>query len=278
MPQLARLWVAWLTRRDDDSGTPDRARLSIKVGGEQLLNQFLISNFQTAEAEIFNISIEGKRIDPDTLTAQSVRLQAVGDNAWKPEHVFVWGEEAPPPFKDVGIFPLAIEMKIREKLSKDTSEGVSSIPLRLVAKGNRDLRINRLLILLTTDTKQDRADTNNSLEIQIVSNDRLVALCEIRNTSQEDLENGSSNFYTMPVILPFTKSSLTNESITLRIKGGMDNWLPQSFCLFGLDDATGRPESIVPLVHFREWPFGFMAPDPTNGIASVTLPLTLGSS
>jgi hypothetical protein len=81
----------------------------------------------------------------------------------------------------------------------------------------------------------------------------------------------------MPVILPFTRSSLNNGTITLRIKGGMDDWKPLRFFLFGLDDATGRPESIVPLVHLGEWPFGTMSPDTTNGIASVTLPLAVGS-
>lgn len=272
MPLLARLWVAWLTHRDKESGTPDNPRLSIKVGGEQLFNQGLFS-IQTGKARIENFNIEDKGIGSDSLTASSVSLQARGEDAWKPERFFVWGVEAPPPFRDLGIFPLAIEMGFGKELSTDTDEGVRSIPLRLVANGDRDMRINRLLILLTTNFRVDRADTNNSLEIQIVSNDRLVALCEIRDTAQNDLENGVSNFYTMPVILPFTKSSLTNESITLRIKGGMDNWLPDRFFLFGLDDATGRPESIVPLVHLQEWPFGAMEPDPTNGIASVTLPL-----
>lgn len=278
MPQLARLWVALLTHRDEDSDTRGRVTLSINVAGEQLLNQVLPLLQIRAQASLYKFNVEDKRINSDTLTPSSVRLQisdlstgSNGDDAWKPERFFLWGEEAPPPFRDIGIFPLAIEMGFREELSTDASEGVPSIPLRLVARGDTDMRINRLLILVATET-----GTKNSLEIQIVSNDRLVALCEIKDTSQGDLR-ASSSFYTMPVILPFTRSSLTNESITLRIKGGMDDWKPRRFFLFGLDDATGRPEFIVPLVHLQEWPFGTMSPDTTNGIASVTLPLTLGS-
>lgn len=271
MPLLARLWVAWLTRRNDESGT-DRVRLTVNVDGKQLFSRTLF-NFQTSKAAIFNFDIEDKGIESGSLTASSVRLEAVSEDAWRPEHFFVWGVEAPPPFRDLGIFPLAIEMKMNEQLSAENGEGVRMIPLRPVTNGNSDMSVNRLLVLLSTDAIVDRADTDNSLEIQIVSNDRLVALCEIKDTAQEDLENGSSNFYTMPVILPFTKSSLTNESITLRIKGGMDNWLPRHFFLFGLDRAIGRPRSIVPLAHQQEWSFGAMEPDPTNGIASVTLPL-----
>lgn len=275
MPELARLWVALLTHRDKDSETRGTVTLSITVDGQRLLNQVLPRLQLQARASLYKFNVEGKRINSETLTASSVRLQisgANGDDAWKPERFFLWGEEAPPPFSDLGIFPLAIEMGFREELSTDADEGVPSVPLRLVRKGNTDMRINRLLILLATEI-----GSKNSLEVQIVSNDRLVALCEIKDTSQRDLQASSSSFYTMPVILPFTRSSLTNESITLRIKGGMDNWKPRRFFLFGLNDATGRPESIVPLVHLQEWPFGTMAPDTTNGIASVTLPLTLGN-
>jgi hypothetical protein len=284
---LTRLWVGLLTRRNKNSGTDGRVTLSINAGGEQLLNQPLLPLIDTARASLFKFNVEGKRIEPGSLTSSSLRLhisdrQTIsgggidGDDAWKPERFFVWGEEAPPPLVDIGVVPLAIEMSITETLSTDASEGVRSIPLRLVAKGNRDMRINRLLVLLATDVTQNGSSTDHSLEIQIVSNDRLVALCEIKNTAQNDL-HALSNFYTMPVILPFTRSSLNNGTITLRIKGGMDDWKPLRFFLFGLDDATGRPESIVPLVHLGEWPFGTMSPDTTNGIASVTLPLAVGS-
>jgi hypothetical protein len=137
-------------------------------------------------------------------------------------------------------------------------------------------------MLVTTDVADTPQGTNGTLEIQIVSEGRLVSLFEIRDTFQDDLEAGQANFYSAPVIVPFTKGSLDDTSITLRLRGRgpyvaqtglFDGWLPASFFLFGLDDAAGRPESIVPLVHLPEWPHGIMQPDATSATASVTLSL-----
>jgi hypothetical protein len=119
--------------------------------------------------------------------------------------------------------------------------------------------------------------TESPLEIQVVSRDRLVVLFEISETSQMDLDTGYANFYTVPVIVPFSKGELDDSSVTLRLKG-LDIWEPASFFLFGLDTAAGRPEAIVPLVHLPEWPFGFMEADATNGVASINLPLLSGQS
>jgi hypothetical protein len=269
-------------------GTDSKISLSINAGGVELLNQVFPDSEQidqdSEQANLYEFNVERRRIEPSLLTNSSVRLQILGGDPWTPEHFFAWGEMSPRTALDnPALFPLVIETNIPQVLSTEPSEGVASIPLRLVAKGGNSMRINRLLILLTTFGKQDSdgaiagppSDTDNVLEVQIVTNDRLVVLSEIRDTFQDDLEFGSANFYTMPVLFPFTKSALNNQSITLRIKGGMDNWLPTSVFIFGLDDAEGRPESIVPLVHFPDWPFGFMEPDRTNGMASITLPLVL---
>jgi hypothetical protein len=290
---LTRLWVAMLTRAEGslDPGTDSKISLSINIGGTEILNQVFPDTEQIdqdeGQANLYKFDVERRRIEPGLLTNSSVRLQILGDDAWNPAHLFAWGEVPPrTAFQNTAIFPLVIETGITQKLSTDTSEGVSSIPLRLVAKGGSGMRINRLLILLTTLGGQEDdsgisatagppVGTDNALEIQIVSNDRLVVLSQIRSTSQDDLEFGAANFYTMPVIFPFTKGSLNNQSITLRITGGMDEWQPASFFMFGLDDAEGRPESIVPLVYLPEWPFGLMSPDSTNGIASITLPLVV---
>lgn len=281
---LSRLRVAMLTRPQKDAETNDRIALSIKVGETELLNHIFPDTIQEdqerAQANLYEVNVEGKRIEPDVLTDSSVRLRIEGEDAWSPEHFFVWGEVPPTTvLQNTEILPLVIETEITETLSKDTDEGVRRIKLRRVEKGSSGMSIRRLLILLTTDKTQERTFPSlNTLEIQIVSNDRLVALSDIRGTLQAALLPGEANFYTMPVIFPFTKRSLNNQSITLRIKGGMAEWRPASFFLFGLDDAAGRPESIVPLVHLPKWPFGIMKPNTTNGIASVTLPLVQNSN
>jgi hypothetical protein len=113
------------------------------------------------------------------------------------------------------------------------------------------------------------------LEIQVVSQGRLAVLFQIRDTPQEDLEFGEANFYTMPVIVPFTRGELEADSITLRIMG-MDDYEPLSLFIFGADRATGRPTSMVPLVSIPNWRdagLGTIDYDPTNGTGSVTLPL-----
>ena len=94
---------------------------------------------------------------------------------------------------------------------------------------------------------------------------------DIPDTPQQDQERGQANLYFVPVSSPFTKGSLNRDAISLRI-GGDDAWLPVSFFLFGLDDATGRPEALVPLVHIRNWTLGWLSTDAGEGVPSVTLP------
>lgn len=279
---LSRLRVAMLTRTQNGAGTNRRISLSINVGGAELLNHVFPDTIQEdqerAQANLYKVNVEGKRIEPGSLTDSSVRLSILGEDTWNPEHFFAWGEVPPTTaLESPGIFPLVIETGIPQKLSTNPDNGVPSIRLRRVERGGTGMSIRRLLILLTTDETQPNFFASNSLEMQIVSNDRLVVLCEIRGTAQAQLRGGEANFYTMPVILPFTKSSLNDQSITLRVRGNI-GWRPASFFLFGLDDAAGRPESIVPLVHLPEWPFGVMERDTTNGIASVTLPLVRESN
>ena len=117
--------------------------------------------------------------------------------------------------------------------------------------------------------------TSGTVQVQIVSQGRLVVLFEIRDTDQFDMKNAQANFYTMPVIVPFTRSQLDGESITFRVIG-MDNYTPLSLFIFGADRASGRPTSMVPLVGIGDWNesgLPTIEPDPTNGVGSIALPL-----
>ena len=100
-------------------------------------------------------------------------------------------------------------------------------------------------------------------------------LFEIRDTHQFDMKNAQANFYTMPVIVPFTRAQLDAESITFRVIS-MDNYTPLSLFIFGADRPGGRPTSMVPLVGIGNWgQLGLpdIEPDPTNGVGAITLPL-----
>ena len=137
--------------------------------------------------------------------------------------------------------------------------------------------IKRLLMLMTT-ANEANAETNSPIELQITpGGGSSPVVFEIPNTPQREQERAQANFYFVRVRSPFfTKRSLNPDSIRLKIKGD-DAWLPSSFFLFGLDDAVGPPELLVPLVHLQDWPYGWLSTDPRDigGTAKpvVTLPL-----
>jgi len=283
---LLRLWTGMLTRGSNDSGTDSRIALIINQGGATVLDHTFSDTAQadqeTSQANLYELNVAENNIIPENLSDSSILVGIRGSDAWRPQHFFVWGERlAPGQFGLREVVPLAIETDISTTLSTDDDEGSLTLALRRVAKGSSSMQINRLFMLLTTGGEPDDdliaegvipRDTDSPIEIQIVSEGRLVVLSEIRDTPQDDLELGAANFYSAPVIAPFTRRSLDDNSITLRLKG-LDNWEPASLFIFGLDDAAGRPESIVPLVHLPRWPHGMLEADPTTGAASVTLEL-----
>jgi hypothetical protein len=278
--ELSRLWIGMLTRDQEDAGTDSEITLSITSQGiEQLFHTFpdtTQEDQERAQANLYSIDVAGRGIATEMFSDSSIRIGIRGDDAWRPEHILVWGEGVTP--SGSGVTPLAMESDITTQLSTDADEGPTSMPLRLVAPGGNAMLIRRLLMLMVTNGTSDEdviqlnSGTDDPLEIQIVTQNGLAALYQIANTSQEDLENGVANFYAAPVIVPFARRELDDTSITLRIKG-MKEWSPARFFLFGVDTPTGRPNLIVPLVHEPEWSLGRIRPDPTMGAASVTLPL-----
>jgi len=230
--------------------------------------------------------VTGQRIQTEQLTDSSIRLGINGDDAWLPQHAFVFAEGV----NAAGAGEtqaIAIETDITNELSTDAHEGPSDMPLHLVGAGSASQAIRRLFIFIRSIGSDQPADdggatavphrtlTDAPLEIQIVSQGRVVVLFQISDTPQEDLEFGEANFYTMPVMVPFSRAQLDPESITLRIMG-MDDYEPLSLFIFGADQAAGRPTSLVPLVSIPNWKnagLGVINYDPTNGTGAATLPL-----
>ncbi len=285
-----RLWTAMLTRNtfNVDTGTDSSVGISVNTGGQERLNFTFPDTWQDDQeagiANMYDVSTENRRILTEQLTDSSIRLFITDDDAWRPQHVFIFGEGADT-IKQ-GATALAIETEINTQLSTDVSEGPSSMPLRLVQQGGLNQTIRRLFILMrssgSNEPDPDGAvavppswGTTGSLQIQIVSQGRLVVLFEIRNTDQFDMKAAQANFYTMPVIVPFSRAQLDADSITFRIIG-MDNYTPLSLFIFGADRASGRPNSMVPLVGIGDWTqsgLPTIEPDPTNGSGAITLPL-----
>ncbi len=270
MSHLRRLWVGMVTKNTRDSGTNDRTVLIVNVDGtERLHNTFQDTSQrdqERGEANLYELNVQGNGIIPEDLTNSSVRLGIRGGNAWRPEHYVVWGER----LTGGAIIPIAVETDIGVTLSTQTSEGNISLPLRLVGLAAQDRQINRLLMMMTTADVSD-AGTNSGIELQISTGGAVVVDFDIPNTPQEEQERAQANFYYVPVNSRFTAGDLASDSIQLSIKGS-DKWLPSSFFLFGLDDATGRPEFLVPLVHIRDWNLGWLSTDTSEGVSSVSLP------
>ena len=285
------MWIGMLTRDVEDGGTHSSIVLTLGIDGVDHLNHTFANTDQKdqerGQANVYEVDLRGTNIEARALTDSSIRIGIRGDDAWRPEHLVMWGQRRGRPGRfDAEIIPLAIETDITKVLSTDSSEGPISLPLRLVSHGGSGTVIRRLLMLMVTQGTADDDSiftdpnpvfgTENSLEIQMVSPSGLVALFEIANTTQDDLDSGVANLYTAPVIVPFAKRDLDEDALTLRIKG-TDDWWPASFFLFGLDAPNGRPSALVPLSHLPQWPFGVMRADATTGAASVTLPLLRGN-
>ena len=260
---LDHIWIGIRTRTDDDSGTDNDIEIVINDGIDRLrhtISDTVQDDLETGGANLYSVDVAGNNIVPENLTDSSIRVGIKGDDAWRPEDIFMWGRRA----ADGAVIPLAIETDITTQLSTDENEGATSIPLRLVNLGSRDLLLNRLFMLMTTSTRED-AGTDDTISLQIFTTG-LVVDFDVPpggDTSQEDLETSQANFYEIPVITPFTKASLATMRLAIH---GDDAWLPQSLFLFGLDDATGRPEILVPLVHLPEWQFGNMSTDPNDDL------------
>jgi len=273
MPHMRRIWTAMLTRNVSQSATDSRPVLIMNEDGFDRLHHTFGETPQDdqeqGEANLYEVSVASQRITPENLNNSSIRMGIRGDDAWRPEHILVWGER----FTGGSIVPIAVETGLTTTLSTDASEGRLSVPLRKVALGLSTMPIRRLLVLMTT-SNQRNAGTNSTIELQIRSGTNLVVSSRIPDTPQSDQERAQANLYFVSVSAPFTKRSLTDSSMRLSIQG-TDAWLPASFFVFGLDDASGRPESMVPLVHFRTWPFRQLSTDSGEGVASVTLPLAL---
>ncbi len=271
MSHFRRVWLGMLTRNTADSGTNSRIVLIVNENGLESLHHTFPDSSQDdqekGEANLYQLDVAAQSIEPENLDNSSVRVGIRGDDLWRPEHIVLWGER----LTGGAIIPVGIETEIGTTISTDEGEGNISLPVRRLALGSDRMRINRLLMLMTTANIK-HAGTDSPIELEVSAGGAVLVDFDVPDTPQQEQERAQANLYFVPVNNPFTKTDLTNSSISLRIKGA-DMWTPSSFFLFGLDDASGRPESMVPLVHERTWPHGSMSTDPSEGVSSVALTL-----
>ena len=259
------LWLAALTRGITDAGSGDPLTISINVNGIDVA----VADFFSEHGQSQGYVQHAKAVvnfDSSALTNSSVRLGIRGDNAWAPQHVLLFGQA------DKGdVIPIAMETDLTQILSSDVSEGLLTIPLRLLAPAGYNTPIRRLLMLVGTSDVDD-AGTKNNVLMQIFINGSLAFSQALPSTPQDDLQQGISNWYYFDVQPAFTMSQFEGMSgrIELTILG-YDAWLPSHVFLFGLDTASGRPTQLSPIVTLPKWQNSDLSTDPHEGNKTIYL-------
>jgi len=291
-PFLGRLWVAMLTRDEEDSGTDSQIALTVKEDGADRLYHLFPDTSQNdqerGQPNLYEVPEElvlSAKISPENFVVAGVDIR--GDDAWQPEVFFVWGER----LGDGAIIPLALNLK-RDftpenqpvTLSTNPDEGLTGIPLQRVTLGTAEQTgIESVLLVINTSSEED-SGTDDPLELRVRPTNLGLRTNHVPNpydTPQEDLETGLPNLYEairrtgIPLPAPFSRAHLLPNSISLVIEGD-DAWLPSSLFIFGLDrhSFADRPVSqVVPLVHLPVWNLGPLSTDPNEGRSEVVLPL-----
>jgi hypothetical protein len=265
MPFMRNLYVASLTGSLPDSGSDSELVVIMNKGGLDVVHRDLgFGDVETGGGKLYRHNVSESQIVPDDYY---MRIGIRGDDAWRPRMITAWCTR----FTSGAVVPLGYDEELDIVLSTDADEGRISLPLRQVVPGRVRTEISR--VMLVTGTNVGNSATDSPIHVTITRGDGTVVVDHtIPDTPQDDLEGAEGNVYFLPVLQPFTRSQLNDESIALRIEGD-DAWLPIVVTMFGLDSSTGNPGRIVPLVYFDGWPFGPLSTDANEGSASVTLPL-----
>lgn len=279
MSTIDVLWFAHLNRNTEDAGSDSTINLTINVDGEDVLDRDYGSNVGDGEAYLNGGNQLEAPLDSATLTNSSVRIGVRGDDAWAPGDVMVFGHS----LAESGVaVPLVMETGLTDFLSTDASEGPLTVPLRRVDPGTSNTVIRRVLLLVHTQWSGGGlfpggdTGTDSAIQLEVFAGANLVLREEIDDTSQSDLERGTSNWYVMDPLVPFTRGEVqAGGRIVLSILGD-DAWKPQMLFVFGLDTASGRPNQVVSLVSRPVWGPRWMSTDTSEGDPSVDLPVTPG--
>jgi len=274
---LDDLWLAALTKNEDDAGTPERLNLTINIDGSDVFDR---------DFSLGPISSQGYQQDLDDgeaglrrgwpvpapfesagLTNSSIRLGLRGDNAWGPRHVVVIARTQPS-FTPGPIVTLAMETDIADWLSTDTSEGPLTMPLRLVGPGDGSTVIRRVLLLIYTGGEND-ADTDNTVQLQIATAAGIV----LQHRITSDFRRYHTQWQLVDAAVPFTRAEVAAGSVRLSIIG-TDAWLPKMVFVLGLDTDAGRPSQVVTLAAVPDWNLGWLSTDSQEGVPSIDLPLS----
>jgi hypothetical protein len=277
MAAIEDVWLAALTKDEDDAGTKNRFNLTVNIDGSDVFrHDFLLgwnlsgqsgTGLRDGQAGLEEAKPPGP-FDSDKLTNSSVRVGLRGDDAWAPKHVMVIGR-AQPDFTPGRFVALAMETDIERWLSADSDEGPLTMPVRRVGAGTSATVIRRVLLLIYTDGESD-ADTESDIKLQIAASGQLMLDKKITH----DLDRVRAYWHFLEVERPFTRADVaTKGAIHLSILG-TDAWLPTTVFVFGLDTEDGRPSEVVTLSAIPKWNLGWLSTDASEGVPSVPLPIS----
>ncbi len=166
MSNLKEIWVAMLTGNTANAGTDSETVLIINHPGgtADFVHHTFIDTSQRdqekGEANLYKLGLSNVLkfatvLDKDLLSDSSIRIGIRGDDAWSPEHYFIWGETEE---ARNSIIPIAIATNIGDPwsrapvfLSTDKKEGNISWSIHLVETGNGNEIIDNLVMLMSTE-------------------------------------------------------------------------------------------------------------------------------
>jgi hypothetical protein len=279
MVLISRIWLATLNRIEPDAGVEwgDTVNLTVNIDGEDVVTHDFLIKDKTGSGLIsrgFADIIEP--FESSLLTNSSIRLGMRRGDAWGPLNVLVLGTTKPSEGPSQ-VLPLALELDQTIWLSTDPSDSPGqhvSMPVRLIHSGSSSTVINRVLVLFYTGSGSD-VETNDKISIEIRAGGNVVATKKIPDTTQDDLEQQSANWYFLETLAPFTLNDLlSNGGIKMSIDGD-DAWIPSMVFLYGFDTAVGRPTEIVKLVSIPEWTLGPLSTDQNEDPREGTVDLPL---
>lgn len=277
MGAFTSISAAIRTRTGRKSGSSASARLTVIQRGRDVLDREMksaetVGSLRRSECLYYfeALPLEGVDNLSDDLVGPAdlqVLLGFDGIGSWEPELALVWARS-----RERGTIPLALDMKLTGTLSGDERVGVPSLEVRRIYAGAGDTHVRRLLLVVVT-YDAPYAGTDDPIWVRIKTDAGVVAHHVVTDTPQTDLEIDTANIYEMPVQVPFTKDDLSCSDageIRLGIHGS-DKWVPKRVLLFGLDELSGVPHAVVPLVWLSDP--GPLSADATEGVPSIELPL-----
>lgn len=277
MAAIDDVWLAALTKDEDNAGSGNRFNLTVNIDGTDVFGHDFLLGWNLPGQGDTGLS-DGQAgleeaqpaapFDSDRLTNSSVRLGLRGDDAWAPKHLMLIGR-AQPDFTPGRVLALAMETDIDRWLSADRDEGRLTMPVRCVGAGTSNTVIRRVLLLIYTDRGSD-IDTESDIKLQIASSGQLLLDQKITH----DFDQVRAYWHFLEIERPFTRAEVVSKgAIHLSILG-TDAWLPMTVFVFGLDTEEGRPREVVTLSAVPKWELGWLSTDPSEGAASVSLPLS----